>query len=88
MNKTITATEARKYFFKILEIAGRPGSTVTVTLQGHPPVVLLSQEEFDGWQETMEIMSDPKMMKDIRASKKEKGGVRLEELEKELRLSY
>ena len=87
MNKIFTATEARKYFFKILEIAGKPGSTVTVTLQGHPPVILVSQEEFDGWQETMEIMSDTALMRDIRASKKEKGGIRLEKLEKELRLS-
>lgn len=87
MNKTLTATEARKHFFKILEIAGRPGSTVTVTLQGHSPIVLLSQKEFDGWQETKEIMSDPQLMRDIHASKKEKGGVRLETLEKELRLS-
>ena len=82
MNKVFSATAARKNFFQLLNIASRPGFTVTITHEGHPPLILLSQDEFESWQETAEIMSDPQLMKDIRAGMKEKGTVRLETLEK------
>lgn len=84
MNKTVTATEARKNFFKLLDIAGRPGMSITITLEGRSPLVIMSQEEFEGWQETLEIMSDPKLMKDIRegiADMKAGRVITLEELE-------
>jgi len=71
MKKTISATEARKQFFKLIELAGKPGSSVTITLEGRSPVIIMSQEEYDGWLETLEIMSDPELMADIRKGMKE-----------------
>lgn len=84
MEKIVSATEARKQFFKLLEYAGHPGASVTITLQGHPPVVIMSQEELDGWMETLEIMSDPELVKDIRAAAKEKKYVTWKELKKKI----
>lgn len=66
MRKYVTATEARKQLFKLLEFAGKHGSSIVITLEGRPPVVMLSLDEFEGWQETVEVMSDPKLMKDIK----------------------
>lgn len=66
MNKIVTATEARKNFFQLLKFAGKPGMSVTITLEGQSPLVIMSREELEGWQETLEIMSDPKLVKDIR----------------------
>ena len=65
MNKTVSATQARKQFFQLLKFAGMPGSSVTITLEGQTPLVIMSQDEFEGWQETIEIMSDPTLVKSI-----------------------
>ena len=82
--KSTTATNARKNLFLLIEQASRPGASVTITLEGLPKVVMMSVDEFEGWQETLEIMSDPELVKEIRAAKQEKGTVTLEEMEAEM----
>lgn len=64
--KIIPASKARKQFFQLLKLAATPGQAVTITTDGGNPVVIMSQEEFEGWQETLEIMSDPVLTKNIR----------------------
>lgn len=61
---SLTATSARKNFFEIIKKT-KDGKTYTITVNGIPNVVMMSAEEFEGWQETLEIMSDPELMKDI-----------------------
>lgn len=78
MNKNITATAARQDFFKLLEKAGKPGMSVTITREGHPPVVVMSAEEYEGWQETLEILSDSTLVRAIRIGSAERGSVPLE----------
>lgn len=68
---TISATEARKNFFKIIEKIDRTGVSYTLTVNGVPKAVIQSADEFDGWQETVEIMSDPELMESIREGEKE-----------------
>jgi prevent-host-death family protein len=92
MGKSMTATEARKQFFDLLETAEKPGMAVTITHAGHPKVVVMSFDEFEGWQETMEIMPDTSLVKDIREGIKEmksgkrKDTVPLDTLKKKLKL--
>ena len=93
MSKTMTATEARKNFYTVLKSAAKPGMAITITLQGQSPVVMMSADEFEGWMETLEIMSDVSLDKDVRAGIKEmKSGKRpkdtidLDTLKKELKL--
>ncbi len=86
MHKTVSATQARKQLFQLLKIASKPGSSVTITLEGNPPIVMLSQDEFEGWMETMEIMSDPQLMKDIQEAAKETEFIEWSVLKKKLRL--
>jgi len=81
---TYTATEARKQFYKLLRQAGQPGGKVTITLEGQDPVVLMSQDEWESWMETLEVMSDPQLVSDIEAAKQEKNGTPLEDVIKEL----
>jgi prevent-host-death family protein len=66
MNKTIPATKVRKNFFQIIQDASQPGVSVTITVGGDSKVVMMSVEEFEGWQETLEVMSDKKLMQDIK----------------------
>ncbi len=70
MSKFMTATEARKKFYDVIDAAEHPGVSVVITHAGIPKVVVMSFEEFEGWQETMEIMSDPELSKDLLKSMK------------------
>lgn len=68
---TLSITSARKDIFKLSEKVQRPGIHYTLTENGRPKVVMMSADEFDSWQETMEIMSDPELMKDIKEAEKD-----------------
>lgn len=81
MNKVVSATQARKNFFQLLKLAAVPGSSVTITVEGQSPVIVMSQEDFEGWQETMEIMSDPKLVKAIREGREDMDAGRVVPLE-------
>jgi antitoxin YefM len=71
MTTFMTATAARKQFFKFLSIDKKPGQHIAVTHEGIPKLVLMSFDEFEGWMETLEIMSDPQLVKDIRDARNE-----------------
>lgn len=87
MKKIVTATEARRQLYKLIRAAGKPGGKVTITLAGSPPVVMMSQEELEGWMETLEVMSDPELVKDIAEAEKSKDFIPLEDVQRELGLS-
>jgi PHD/YefM family antitoxin component YafN of YafNO toxin-antitoxin module len=44
---------------------------VVVTKRGRPALVLMSHDDFLGWQETIEIMSDPGAMRAIAAGERD-----------------
>ncbi len=84
---TLSITNARKNIFELAEKVQKPGIHFTLTENGCPKVVILSADEFDSIMETMEIMSDPELMKDIKEAEEDfkKGDyVTLDELKKEL----
>ncbi len=66
MSKFMTVTEARKKIYQVVEEAKHPGVAVVLTHEGIPEVVVMSFEEYEGWQETMEIMSDPELEAGLR----------------------
>lgn len=91
----MTATEARRKFYDVIDAAEHPGVFVVITHEGLPKVVVMSVEEFEGWQETMEILSDPDPslekdiqagIKEMRARKRPKNTVSLDVLKKKLKL--
>ena len=93
MNKFVTATEARKNFYALINAAGHPGIAVAITHDGTPKVVVMSFEEYEGWQETMEIMADPALdkeleetIKDMKKGNLHKNTVSLDAVKKRLRL--
>ena len=87
MSKFIPVTKARKNFFKVIEDSSIPGNPTAITVDGVPKVMMMSYDEFEGWMETMEIMSDPELVKGIKKGEDDfkKGNfITLEELEREL----
>lgn len=85
----LPANEARANFYKIIEEAGENMRQFTVTHRGKPPVIIMSVEEFEGWQETLDIMSNKKLVAEIKQARKElkEGkGIPWEEVRKSIKL--
>lgn len=69
---TVPISKARNNLFKIAQKAQMPGVYYTLTESGKPTVVILSADEFDSMQETLETMSDlPGLEEDIRETEKD-----------------
>jgi len=69
---TLPISEARKKIFKIAEKVQRPATYYTLTEKGRPKAIILSADEFESWQETLEVMRIfPKLEKDIKKAEKE-----------------
>lgn len=67
VKNTISISEARKKIFKIAEEAQKPNNYYTLTEKGRPKAVLMSADDFESWQETMEVMSEfPSLRKDVK----------------------
>lgn len=63
-------------------------SEITITVDGQPRLVVMSFDKYDGLMETLDIMSDPALVKDIEEGIKdiEEGRVvSWEDAKKELR---
>ena len=75
--KTIMSiTEARKKIFKIAKDVQKPSRHYILTEKGRPKAVIMSAEEFESWQETLEVMREfPDLDKDVKKiDKAVKGG--------------
>ncbi|OGR90251.1 MAG: hypothetical protein A3J74_10360 [Elusimicrobia bacterium RIFCSPHIGHO2_02_FULL_57_9] len=58
--------------------AGEAFSRYVITYRGRPEAVVMGYEEFEGWLETMEIVSSPVWKRALAAAKREdKAGRRL-----------
>lgn len=63
---TIPITEARRRIFDIAEAVQKPSLHYVLTEKGKPKAVIMSAEEFESWQETLEVMEQfPDLAKDI-----------------------
>lgn len=88
MTTFITATAARKKFFSFLDAGEKSGQYIAVTHEGIPKLVMMSYEEFEGWQETLDILSDSSLMKSLAQARKEplKDAIPWEKVKKKLKL--
>ena len=68
---TLTVTEAKSHFLELIRNSDRRLERFLITKQGKPAAVVMNADEFEGWLETLEIMSDKKALKEIRKAKKE-----------------
>ncbi len=70
--RTIPISEARKEIFKIAEKVQKPATYYTLTEKGRSKAVIMSAEEFESWQETLEVMKDfPDLKKELREAEEE-----------------
>ncbi|KKP32346.1 MAG: hypothetical protein A2360_01420 [Candidatus Staskawiczbacteria bacterium RIFOXYB1_FULL_32_11] len=83
----ISISEARRRIFDLAEEVQKPSTYYTLTENGRAKAVLMSAEKFDSMMEDLEILSNPKIMTNIKEAEEQiKRGeyVTLDELKKEL----
>ena len=62
----LPANEARSNFYPLLDMVGDELRQFTITLRGKAKAVIMSIEEFGSWQETLEVMSDKKLVQSVK----------------------
>ena len=70
LSSILPANEARSNFYQILDEVSGGLRQFTVSHRNKPNVVIMSAEEFEGWQETMEILADKKLVSSIKKATK------------------
>lgn len=85
---TVPLSDARARLSELVDEAVRTHERVEITRNGRRAAVLMSADDFDSLEETLEILSDPQLMKDIATAREEisRGETyTLEEVEEEMR---
>jgi antitoxin YefM len=85
---TIPLSDARARLSELVDEAVRTHERVEITRNGRRAAVLLSADDFDSLQETLEILSDPQLMQEIAEADEQiaRGEVyTLEEVEADMR---
>lgn len=71
MTKTLPITEARAKLPILVERAKMMLDEYVITVNGRPAAVLVSADDYEGRKETTEILTDKKLIQDIKQSEKE-----------------
>jgi antitoxin YefM len=87
MTITIPLTELRPQLPKIMDRVSKYFDRCVVTRHGKPEAVIISEEDYESLLETLDILSDRKLVKEIKGAEKElrEGkGIPWEKLKKKL----
>lgn len=89
MTKILPITKAREELTTLVESASKRLEEYVITVNGMPAAVLMSAAEFESWKETMDILSDPELMKAIKEGEEDVKAGRVydwEDVKKELEI--
>lgn len=64
----VSYTDLRKNLASYMDRANDDRDAILVTRQGKEPVVMMSASEFDGWMETVRLLSNPRNAERLLAS--------------------
>lgn len=78
---SVTYTELRENLARYMDEAVESRAPIVVTRQGKSPVVMMSLEEFEGWQETVLLLSNPRNAEVLLRSIRDADAGRVEEHE-------
>ncbi len=70
MTRILTASAVKAHFYKLIE-GVKLGDEIVVTKNGKPTVAMMSAEELGSLRETLDVLSDPELMRQIRASQRQ-----------------
>ena len=81
MAKSVPFTQARAELSELLDEVEQTHEHVEITRNGRPAAVLLSPEEYEVIQETLEILGDPETLDALRQSEEDVRARRLHTLD-------
>ena len=64
--RVLPLSEAKAKLSEIVDRVDRRNESVTITRNGKAVAMIVSKDEYDGLRETIEILQDPALMKEIR----------------------
>ncbi len=70
-DQILPVTEVKRNLLPLIKKVQKLQESIAITRNGKASAVLLSIEEYEGLLETLEILSDPRLVKLLRKSKKE-----------------
>jgi len=85
----LTVSDARTNLYDMMEEVRKYLRRFVITYHGKPQAVLMPVEDLESWEETLDILSNRKLMADLRKAEKDRKTDRmysLEEVEKKLKL--
>lgn len=68
MRKTLPISEVKTHLPELVSVIEARDEPLVVTRKGKPAVVIVSYGEYERLQETLDVLSDPSMMSQIRRS--------------------
>ena len=71
MVKNISVRKLRSHLAEVLNDVGTHLDRYVISKRGKPEAILMCIDDYEGWLETLEIMSDKKAMQDIKEARKE-----------------
>ncbi|OBI20593.1 type II toxin-antitoxin system Phd/YefM family antitoxin [Mycobacterium sp. E2497] len=82
---TLPLAEVRANLSKLVDEAVRTHQRIEVTRQGRRAAVILSAEDYDSIMETLAILSDSNLMREVRAAEQDDEIFTLDEVTEEMR---
>lgn len=70
MTKILPASDVKAHFYRLIE-GVKVGDEIVVTKSGKPTVVMLSAQELSALKETLDVLSDPALMRQVRSSERQ-----------------
>ena len=64
--KIVPLSEVKARLSEFVDEVGARDEEIVITRNGRATAVILSQDQFEGWRETVEILADKELMKEIR----------------------
>ena len=71
MVKNISVRDLRAHLADILDDVSKKLDRYVVSKRGRPEAIIMCVDDYEGWLETLEIMSSKKTMADIKAAEAE-----------------
>ena len=65
--KTLPISAAKAKLAELVDVVTNRDESIEITRNGQPVAMIVSKDEYDSWQETLEILSDPEMAAEVRA---------------------
>ncbi len=90
MARIVPFTDARATLSDLLDLVENEQEHVIITRQGKPIAIVMSVDEWESWEETIDVLSDPEAMEALRLSEEDvKAGrlVDLDEVKRDLGLA-